>query len=192
MESIGMPRVMQDQTLEAFDTILNDGTLEGMQMTALQLVLENPDMTVRELLQIGVDEGVYTNADRNVIAPRITSLAKEIVIVRPAKRPCRVTGKRAWIHRIAPDNWRNRRREYITRCPGRKYIRHRMEIESDSKPGLYHTVIMWTDGSVDCTCQHTYHRALEFKNHCTHAIGMITADTGRLPNVLQKGREAAV
>lgn len=170
---IQVPRKLQDTTLEAFDEILNDGMLEAMQKKALTLVLRNPDLTARELLQIGVSEGVYTNADRNIIAPRLTMMANEIIIVRPQKRRCAVTGRRVFTHRIAPDSWRFRRRALWESRPDKKYMLNMSTHRSDSHPGVYHTTVMWTDWTVTCTCNDFYHRPQEYS--CRHRDGMLLA-----------------
>ena len=182
-------RIIRETTLDVFDEIYNDGTLGEMQMKALQLVQDNPDLTVRELLEIGVTRGIYSAADRNIIAPRITSLAEECVIVRPVKRKCSVTGRTVMTHRVAPESWREQRQRCISTRP-RNYVQHRMEIPSKSRPGIFHTVVMWSDGSVSCTCHDTYHRSYEHR--CAHAIGMITAVTGRVPDwAIEKEKGAA-
>ena len=174
------PRKLQDTSLECFDEILNDGELEAMQMKALGLVQSNQGMTARELLRIGVEEGIYPREDRNAIAPRLTSLAEEGIIIRPSKRKCTITNKTTYTHEMAPEIWRqqrqNLRSQYRTE---KKFVKHRMEITSQTKGNeIIHTTIMWLDGSVSCTCSELYHRSSDLR--CHHAKGMILAETGKL------------
>lgn len=171
-------RRLQESSLAAFDDILNDGTLGIMTMKALALVEEYPERTVRELLEIGVINGVYRNADRNLIAPRITLLAEEAIIIRQHRRKCTITGKTVMTHSPAPPGWMERRRSISQSSPGvKKYIRNRIEVESKSHPGTFHTVVEWTDGTVSCSCNDIYHRPAEYR--CHHALGLISAITGR-------------
>jgi hypothetical protein len=171
-------RKLQESSLSAYDDILNDGTLGIMTMKALQLVEDNPGRTVRELLEIGVIEGVYRNADRNAIAPRITQLAEEAIIIRQERRKCSITGKTVMTHSPAPLGWMERRRSISHSFPGvKKYVRNLIEIESKSHPGTFHTTVEWSDGTVTCSCNDLYRRPAEYR--CHHALGMISAITGR-------------
>jgi len=175
------PRKLQDTTIECFDQLLNDGTLGEMEIKALSLVEQNEGLTVRELLEIGVQQGVYARADRNLIAPRITCLAENCIIIRPHKRLCSITGKRVMTHSLAPPGWAEHRRFLRKTWPGKKFVVHRLEVESKTTPNLYHTVVWWTDGSVTCTCNRHYHRPMEYR--CHHALGLIKAVTGRDPSI---------
>ena len=106
-----MKRKLQDTSLDTFDDILNDGTLGEMSEKARMLVEDNPGKTVRELLQIGIDDEIYSRSDRNLIAPRITLLAEEGIIIRPRKRICTVSGRRVMVHELAPMAWKEQRAE---------------------------------------------------------------------------------
>ena len=169
-------RVMQDTSEDAFDNILNSGLLGEMYVKAKNLVEDNPDMTVRELLRHGVETEVYNHEDRNAIAPRITGLVKEGIIFRPYKRICEVTGERVFVHRMMPKNTLRHRTKLFSSYK-RPFVKHRMQIASKTKKGVMHTVIMWTDGKVTCTCQDTYHRPSDVR--CHHAKGIIKAETGK-------------
>lgn len=166
---------MQDTSLDAWDKIYCDGTLGAMYAKALKLVEENPDKTVKELLQIGVDEGVYPYLDRNLIAPRLTGLVGEGLIVRPFKRACTENGNVVLVHRLAPESWREKYRK-LQQYGIRKIVKNRLEIESKTKSGTYHTVIEWHDGTRGCTCNKEYGRPMIYK--CHHINGMKKATTG--------------
>lgn len=166
-------RLMKDTSLDAWDDILCDGTLGGMMLKALSLISDNKDKTVRELLSIGVNMEIYLREDRNLIAPRITGLADEALIIRPFTRPCTITGKTVLVHRLAPKEWVEHRRYLLQQHYKGPCVMHRLEIESNSKKGAFHTTIWWSDGSVSCTCNELYHRPAHHR--CHHVKGLILA-----------------
>lgn len=174
---------LQDSTLDTFDEILNDGTLGVMSEKARVLVEDNPGKTVRELLQIGIAEKIYSRSDRNLIAPRITLLAEEGIIIRPRKRICTVSGRRVSIHELSPRAWKEQRAEIYRAEKTRKFVKNRLEIESSKNPDIIHTVIEWTDGSVSCSCNKLYHRTE--KARCHHALGMLQAISGKSPKEVE-------
>ncbi len=178
-----MKKKLQDTSLDTFDDILNDGTLGEMSEKARMLVEDNPGKTVRELLQIGIDDEIYSRSDRNLIAPRITLLAEEGIIIRPRKRICTVSGRRVMVHELAPMAWKEQRAELYRTEESRKFVKNRLEIESSKNPDIIHTVIEWTDGSVSCTCHDLYHRTPEAR--CHHALGMIQAISGKSPKEIE-------
>ena len=174
-----MKKKLQDTSLDTFDDILNDGTLGVMSEKARMLVEDNPGKTVRELLQIGIDGGKYSRSDRNLIAPRITLLAEEGIIIRPRKRICTVSGRRVSVHELAPMAWKEQRAEIYRAEKTRKFVKNRLEIESSKDTNIIHTTVWWTDGSVSCTCHDLYKRPSDLR--CHHALGMIQAVTGKTP-----------
>lgn len=168
--------IMRDTSEDAFDEILNDGTLGAMSLKALELITDNPDKTVRELLQFGVESEIYPYADRNLIAPRITGLAEEAVIIRPFKRKCGITGKTVLVHRLAPEDWKHQRKHLRKQFSKGPLVKHRLEIKSKSDPMVIHTVIWWSDDSISCSCNDKYHRPSEYR--CHHVRGLFKAITG--------------
>jgi len=172
-------RKMQDTSLDTFDEILNDGSLGERHAMVLQLIEDNPGLTVMEL----VKEVPEWGNDRNKVAPRCTELADEGIIIRPRKRKCSVRGRRVQTHELAPKAWRQHRAQLYRTEESRKFVKNRMEIESSKNPDIIHTVIEWTDGSVSCTCHELYHRSKHLR--CHHALGMIQALTGKSPKEVE-------
>lgn len=168
--------IMREPSKDAFDEILNDGTLGAMSLKALGLITDNPDKTVRELLKTGVESEIYPYADRNLIAPRITGLAEEAVIIRPYKRKCAVTGKTVMVHRLAPDDWKHQRTSLRKQFSKGPLVKHRLEVESKSDPTVIHTVVWWSDDSISCSCNYQYNRSSEYR--CHHVRGLFKAITG--------------
>ena len=170
-------RLIKDTSLDAWDNIYCDGTLGKMMIKALDLVADNKDKTVRELLSIGVSMEIYPREDRNLIAPRITGLVEEALIIRPFTRECSITGKTVLVHRLAPKEWAIHRRVLLQQHYKGPCVMHRLEIESKSRKGVFHTTIWWSDESVSCTCNELYHRPAHHR--CHHVKGLILAITNK-------------
>lgn len=165
---------MRETSLDAFSEIMSNGILGDSHHKAYSLIKDNPHCTVKELLDIGVNEGIYPYADRNFIAPRITEMVNSGIIVRPKKRTCTITGKSAFVNILAPLEWRYKFNQL--RNNGRKIIKNRLEIESNTTKGLFHTVIEYHDGVIFCSCNTIYHRSIRTK--CHHINGMLLATKG--------------
>jgi hypothetical protein len=170
-----MNRIMRDTSLEAFGELLSDDALGDSHRRAYDLVESNPNCTVKELLDIGVNQGLYPYADRNFIAPRITEMVNNGIIIRPRKRVCNITGKSAFVNVLSPIEWRNKWNE-LRHGSGGKIVKNRLEIESKTTEGLVHTVIEYHDGTVFCSCNIMYHRSI--RKICHHIEGMLLARDG--------------
>jgi len=173
-----MDKKMQETTLDTFDETLNEGIIGGLAGIAHQLIEDNPRKTVKELLRIGFEDGKYPIEDTGVIAPLVTMMCNDGVIIRPTKRRCTITGRPAMVHELAPEAWRQQLQQLRRQSNG-PFVRNRIETPSKSRKDIIHTTIEWTDGSVSCTCDRLYNRPSN--KRCHHALGMIQAMTGQTP-----------
>ena len=166
---------IQKSTLESWDEITADGSFGAMTEVVRQLIEDNDGLTVKELLKLATDWG----NDRNKIAPKVTYLVEHGVVVRPTRRRCTVTKRIVSTHSLAPETWFDHRLRLVKNFSRKKVVKNRIETESKTTPGKFHTTIEWWDGTVSCTCSQEYHRPSHIL--CHHAKGLELASTGKLP-----------
>lgn len=166
---------MKATSLDAFAEMVSDGTLSDSFQKAYDLVEQNPGCTVTELLNIGVNEGIYPYPNKGFITPRITEMVKEGIIIRPRKKPCTISKKMALINELAPIEWLNKHKVLKQHSRG-KIVKNLLEIESKTTEGVFHTVIEWHDGTIYCSCNYFYKRPGKIKCHHIEGIRVARGD----------------